>query len=67
MVKKIDKRKFPSLRLKTDRDIAEDFSTKVYKKFKKIVKSVILFGSQVKGHVTKNSDIDIIIVIFITF
>jgi len=55
--------KFPTLKLKTERDIAEDFASKVYKKFNKIVKSIILFGSQAKQEATSTSDIDIIIII----
>lgn len=52
-----------SLELKTEHDIAMDFATKVYQKFNKIIKSVILFGSTVKQTSTSGSDIDIIIVI----
>lgn len=58
-----DKKNFPSLNLKTEADIATDFAEKVYKKFNKIVKSVVLFGSSVKQSATSGSDIDIVIVI----
>jgi len=54
---------YPSLQLKSEHDIAMDFAVKVYKKFDKIVKSIILFGSQVKGTQTMGSDIDIIVII----
>ncbi len=54
---------FPSLQLKTEHDIAMDFAVKVYKKFDKIIKSIILFGSTAKQTQTQGSDIDIIIVI----
>jgi predicted nucleotidyltransferase len=53
----------PTLNLRTEKEIAMDFAVKVYKKFDKIVKSVILFGSTAKNTTTKGSDIDIIIVI----
>ncbi len=61
---KIEKLKdFPTLNLLNERDIALDFGTKVYKKFNKLVKSIILFGSSVKNTSTSTSDIDIIIII----
>ena len=53
----------PSLNLKKESDIAMDFATKVYKKFDKIVKSVVLFGSTAKQTTVTGSDIDIIIII----
>jgi len=40
---------FPTLQLKKEADIAMDFATKVYKKFDKMIKSVILFGSAGKN------------------
>lgn len=46
-----------------DHDIAFDFATKTYKKFDKIIKSVVLFGSVTKQTATKKSDIDIIIIV----
>jgi len=49
--------------LSEDYDIAYDFSTKVYKKFPDIIKSVVLFGSVPKSETKKGSDIDIIIII----
>jgi predicted nucleotidyltransferase/uncharacterized protein (UPF0332 family) len=52
-----------SLDLKTDFDIAMDFATRLYNKFNKLVKSVIMFGSSVKKTATTGSDIDIVIII----
>ncbi|MBU2633951.1 MAG: nucleotidyltransferase domain-containing protein [Nanoarchaeota archaeon] len=46
-----------------EEDIAYDFSIKVYKKFQQLVKSIVLFGSAAKNTLTKDSDIDIIIII----
>ncbi len=48
---------------KTDYDIAYDFATKSYKKFREVIKSIILFGSVSKEKVRKGSDIDIIIIV----
>ena len=53
----------PTLNLKTEDDIAMDFAVKVYKKFNKMVKSIVLFGSTTKQNVTPGSDIDIMIII----
>jgi len=61
--KKIDEKKIPTLQLKSESEIAMDFATKVYKKFNKIIKSVVLFGSTVKQTTVAGSDIDIIIVL----
>jgi uncharacterized protein (UPF0332 family) len=69
MKKKITKSKkptakdFPTLNLINETDIALDFARKVYQKFDKLVKSVVLFGSTVKKNNTAGSDIDIIIII----
>ena len=51
------------MQLKTEDDIAMDFAVKVYKKFNKIVKSIVLFGSTTKQNATPGSDIDIMILI----
>ena len=56
-------KKYPTLKLKSERDIAMDFAEKVYQKFDKLVKSVILFGSVAKHTNVVGSDIDIIILI----
>ncbi|MFH1500858.1 MAG: nucleotidyltransferase domain-containing protein [archaeon] len=55
--------KVPSIQLVTERDIAADFATKVYLKFDKIIKSIVLFGSQNKDTATSSSDIDIIMIV----
>ncbi|MBR9701768.1 hypothetical protein GOV13_02505 [Candidatus Pacearchaeota archaeon] len=59
----IDPKQVPTLRLKNEHDIAMDFAVKIYKKFDKMVKSVVLFGSATKQTATSGSDIDIIILI----
>jgi len=59
----IDKKDIPSLQLKKETDIAMDFAVKAYKKFDKIIKSIILFGSTTKQTSVAGSDIDIILVI----
>jgi len=61
--KKLTPKKYPTLKLKTNRDIAMDFAQKVYQKFDKLIKSIILFGSTTKSQTTAGSDIDIIIVV----
>ncbi|MEK6820759.1 MAG: nucleotidyltransferase domain-containing protein [Nanoarchaeota archaeon] len=64
---KIKKNKIPknlaTLQLKKESDIAMDFATKAYKRFDKLVKSVILFGSTAKQATVSGSDIDIILII----
>lgn len=57
------KEEFPTLKLKEERDIAFDFAIKVYERFNKLIKSIILFGSAAKGKLTGGSDIDIIIIV----
>jgi predicted nucleotidyltransferase/uncharacterized protein (UPF0332 family) len=64
--KKSKKKNFaeaPTLQIKKEREIAMDFATKLYKKFNKIIKSVVLFGSTTKQASVTGSDIDIIIII----
>jgi predicted nucleotidyltransferase/uncharacterized protein (UPF0332 family) len=58
-----DKRKFPTLNIKTESEIGMDFATKVYKRFNKIIKSIVLFGSAAKKTTTPGSDIDIVIIL----
>lgn len=60
---KVDEKSYPTLQLKTEREIAMDFAEKIYKKFDRIIKSIILFGSTAKKTATVGSDIDIIIVV----
>jgi len=52
-----------TLKLFKETDIAMDFATKVYSKFNKIIKSIILFGSSAKKLAVEGSDIDIIIIL----
>lgn len=54
---------YPTLKLIEEKEIAMDFAAKVYEKFDKIIKSIILFGSTAKNTTSPGSDIDIIIVI----
>jgi len=58
-------RKAGSLELKNEREIAMDFAVKTYRKFDKIIKAIILFGSASpqKGNSISTSDIDIVILI----
>lgn len=44
-------------------DVAYDFAVIVYKNFKEVIKSIILFGSVPKKETTKKSDIDLIIIV----
>jgi len=53
----------PTLNIATDREIALDFATKIYQKFDRMIKSVILFGSSAKKLAVTSSDIDIIILL----
>lgn len=58
-----NEKKTETLNLSDEKEIALDFATKVYEKFNKLIKSIILFGSQTKGSAIKTSDIDIIIIV----
>ena len=57
------KKNIPTLNLKTYDEIATDFGVKVYQKFDKIIKSIVLFGSVAEKKIELGSDIDIIIII----
>jgi predicted nucleotidyltransferase len=59
----LDKKKYPTLQLKNEHDIAMDFAMKVYKKFDKVIKSIVLFGSVAKEEAVAGSDIDIVIIL----
>jgi predicted nucleotidyltransferase len=61
--KKESEKDFPTLNLMDEREIAIDFAAKIYEKFNKLIKSVILFGSHTKNTSTSSSDIDIIVII----
>ena len=60
---KVNPKNVPTLQLKKESDIAMDFATKAYRKFDKLVKSVVLFGSATKQTAVVGSDIDIIILL----
>jgi predicted nucleotidyltransferase len=62
-VKKTKKASEKTMSLLNDRDIAYDFSKKVYTKIGKVIKSIVLFGSAAKGSSEQKSDIDIVIII----
>ena len=57
------KKNYPVVDLRNEKDIAMDFAVKAYKRFDKIIKAMILFGSSAKNTATSSSDVDIIIVI----
>ncbi len=61
--KRFNPKNIPTLQLKNEKDIAMDFATKVYERFNKIVKSIILFGSAAKNTNVSGSDIDIVILL----
>src|SRR3989339_886065 len=54
---------FPTLKLKSERDIAMDFSAKLFQKFDRLIKATVLFGSMARHSDVTGSDIDIIILI----
>jgi predicted nucleotidyltransferase/uncharacterized protein (UPF0332 family) len=59
-----EKSEEPSMpKIKTERDIAMDFATKVHRRFADMLKASVLFGSQAKNTETPESDIDIILII----
>jgi predicted nucleotidyltransferase/uncharacterized protein (UPF0332 family) len=62
-VKRFSAKQIPTLQLKSEREIAMDFAQKVYTKFDKIIKAIVLFGSSVKHTNLVGSDIDIVIII----
>jgi len=49
--------------LESSHDIAFDFATKVYKKFRDVIKAIAVFGSVPKAQTNPKSDIDMIIII----
>lgn len=53
----------PTPKIATEKDLAMDFVIEVHKKFDRLIKASILFGSQVKSTATAASDIDIILVV----
>lgn len=61
--KKKQKKQLINRTLKTEKDVAMDFAVDVHKKFDRIIKASVLFGSQAKNTATQGSDIDIILII----
>jgi predicted nucleotidyltransferase len=61
--KKPNNKNIPTLQFKTEDKIAMDFAVKVYKRFDKLVKSIVLFGSSTKQTAVPGSDIDVMIII----
>ena len=49
--------------LESSHDIAFDFATKVYKKFRDVIKAIAVFGSVPKAQTNPKRDIDMIIII----
>ena len=62
-IKKISASGSPTLKIVTDLNIATDFAKKVYQKFDKMIKSVVLFGSSVKEGRKIGSDLDIALIV----
>lgn len=60
---KILEKQYPTLEIINEKEIAQDFAVKVYKKFENVTKAIVLFGSQTKDTANASSDIDIIIII----
>tara|TARA_Y100000310_G_C20703085_1_gene831921 strand:- start:533 stop:1303 length:771 start_codon:yes stop_codon:yes gene_type:complete len=49
--------------MEKNHEIAYDFATKLYKKFQKVIKSIVLFGSTAKHLEKEKSDIDIVVIV----
>lgn len=47
----------------SEKDIAMEFASLIHKKFDRLIKASVLFGSQAKDTATPSSDIDIVIVV----
>jgi len=62
-IQKFNSKDFPTFNLISEIDIAMDFAKKVYQKFDKLIKSVVLFGSTAKKTTSNGSDIDIILIV----
>ncbi len=59
----IKKLPFKERKLINEKEIAMDFAQKVQKKFDRLIKAIVLFGSQTKDNATPSSDIDIVMII----
>lgn len=53
----------PERKLVTEKEIAMDFAEKVHKRFDRVVRASVLFGSQAKNEGVVGSDIDIILIV----
>lgn len=62
-VVKTHKQLSKKVELRSEKDIAMDFATKVHEKFNHLIKASVLFGSQAKDTATVGSDIDIIFIV----
>jgi uncharacterized protein (UPF0332 family)/predicted nucleotidyltransferase len=62
-IEEVKEKSDSKINLMDDKEIAMDFAIKAYKKFDKIIKSIILFGSTTKKTSTNSSDIDLIFII----
>jgi uncharacterized protein (UPF0332 family)/predicted nucleotidyltransferase len=54
---------YPASQFTNEKDVAMEFAMQVHKKFDKLVKASILFGSQTKHSATVGSDIDIVLIV----
>lgn len=61
--KKGEKKSESETSLKTEKEIAMDFATKIHQKFDHLIKATVLFGSQAKKSSSTGSDIDIVVII----
>lgn len=61
--KRINPKDYPTLNLVSETEIATDFAKKVYQKFDKLIKCVVLFGSTTKKTTSSGSDIDLILLV----
>ncbi len=59
----LDTKEVNTLKLASEREIAMDFASKMYREFDRMIKSVVLFGSSAKHVAMPDSDIDIIVII----
>ena len=66
-VTKVGRGKPDTMKIAGDRDIAYDFAMKVYREFDQMIKSVILFGSGTKKSGSGDSDIDILIIMYVLY
>lgn len=54
---------FRKLTISNEKEIAVNFAEKVHKRFDRLIKASVLFGSQAKNKATPGSDVDIIFII----